>query len=97
MLTKPVAVPKPKADPRRRTRTHRKRIEAFKDAVWAREVDENGWANCFHCGRIVKRGSEFFDADVHHVLHRSTHPELRYEPLNGQLSCIECHRKGEKL
>lgn len=92
MLSTPVPQPKPKADPNKRRRTHKRRMDAFRDAVWARESDEHGWAHCGVCGGIVKRGSEFFGGEVHHRLHRSTHPELRYTPEVGMVTCRDCHR-----
>lgn len=87
------AQPKPVADPSKRTRTHKRRMQQFVDAVWARVTHADGWTNCYYCCCIVKRGSTFFGGEVHHKLPRSTHPELKYEPLNGCVACRDCHRK----
>lgn len=93
MLTKPLAQPKPKADPNKRKRTHKQKMQSFVDAVWERVNDEDGWTHCHYCRCVVKRGSEVFDGEVHHVLPRSTHPELKYEPLNGVVLCTDDHRR----
>lgn len=92
-LSLPIAQPKPLADPGKRRRTHKRRMQAFVDAVWAEVSDENGWAQCFYCPSYVKRGSYFFNGHVHHKLPRSTYPELKYEPSNGCVACEDCHRK----
>lgn len=93
MLSLPIAQPKPQSQPRRRSNLHRRLMLAFVNAVWARESDEHGWAHCHYCRHIVKRGSEFFGAEAHHLLKRSTHPERKYDPAAGVLACIDCHRK----
>lgn len=93
MLSKPIAQPKAKPDPLKRRRTHKQRMQAFVDAVWLRVSDLNGWTNCHYCLCVVRRGSRFFGGEVHHILKRSTHPELKYEPLNGCVVCRDCHRR----
>lgn len=93
MLSKPVSQPKPEVKPDRRRNLHKQRMRAFRDAVWSRVSDRYGWTNCHYCRHVVRRGSEFFGGEVDHIRPRSTHPELKYEPLNGCVTCRDCHRK----
>lgn len=93
MLSLPIAQPKPVADHGKRRRRDTRRMREFRDAVWALVSDSYGWANCYYCRSVVRRGSDIFRGEVHHILPRSTHPELKYEPANGCVSCEDCHRK----
>lgn len=95
MLTKPIACPKPKADPGRRTKTHRSRMAAFRDAVWLRDgldIGELVSAFCYVCRRYVERGNQNTPCEVHHVKSRGAHPETKYDPEVGVILCLCCHQ-----
>lgn len=86
MLALPIAQPKAKRDPNKRTRTHKQRMQVFINAVWKRVNDLNGWTNCHYCRCVVRRGSEFFGGEVHHTLKRSTNPGRKYDPAVGVIA-----------
>lgn len=99
MLSSPVAQPKAKADPRRRTRLHKTRMREFVNNVWAlfgavtwRHTICDQMAPCEGCGKTVFRRSSPFGA-VDHIKPRSTCPEEKYNPSNGKLVCERCHNE----
>jgi 5-methylcytosine-specific restriction endonuclease McrA len=47
---------------------------------------------CENCGLPLKNYSAIF---VSHIKTRGAHTEIRYEPLNANLLCLECHNKWE--
>lgn len=89
MLSKPVAVPKPKSVSRQAKDGRLAR--AFRQAVWARDGFKNGLGTysgyCARCKEPVCQGE---GGTVDHIKPRSTHPELKYEPTNGRLACMPC-------
>lgn len=95
MLTKPIPQPKAKPDPHKRMRTHRNRMEAFRDAVWKRDgldIGEIVSAFCYVCRRYLERGNLNTPAEVHHAKSRGAHPETKYNPAVGVILCLCCHQ-----
>ena|SRR3990167_4725671 len=89
----------PKPEPRSRTKARKRRedaeqLQAFRSAVWARERIEGapGHGACQQCARVVSpTGPGDYRGEVHHVKSRR-HKATRYDPANGQLLCVPCHR-----
>ncbi len=97
------ALPLPKPEPRKRVKARKqredaKRLQAFRDAVWAREqhgVYPDQWGACQRCGGFVIRTSslDWNRGEVHHIIPRSRCTKAdRYNPANGTLVCRPCHR-----
>ncbi len=95
-LSKPVAQPKPASSKGQRTRRHQSRMAKWRDAVW-RRWGLGSAAICAKCSRVVWRTSIPMGAPDH-IKPRSTSPELKYDPMNGQILCVVCHARkhGEK-
>jgi len=62
-----------------------KELQKEADSLWKQRVREH-WGNlCTVCGKIA--------ADPHHCFLKGSHPNLRYDILNGVPLCRECHTK----
>lgn len=47
---------------------------------------------CENCGKPLKN---YWAGYVSHILSRGAHTELRYDPLNSNILCYECHQIWE--
>jgi hypothetical protein len=66
---------------------------AEKDKEFYLEVWRAAPHKCYNCGcGLPKTPSNFM---FHHLLEKRNYPELRYEPLNIAILCLECHSKCE--
>lgn len=70
---------------RSRKQFHDWRIAIFKKANWKCEKcgSEQG-SYCEHCGHRIR-------LHAHHIKEYAEHPELRYDPENGEALCERCH------
>lgn len=97
MLSRPR--PQPKSASTRLTRAlarravREARLRRFTMLVWARDR-----GRCRVCHRVVRRttGLHPLRGEVHHLLTRGAHPELRYDVANGVLVCLSCHLKLQR-
>jgi hypothetical protein len=63
---------------------------SFEYELWKEVVFERDDFTCQSCG---KRGG---DLHAHHILPFAEFPHLRFAVNNGQILCVECHRKVHK-
>jgi 5-methylcytosine-specific restriction endonuclease McrA len=91
-LSKPNAVPKPKNGPSRASVAEAKGRK-FREAVWKRDGFKNGLGTysgyCVRCTRLVCQSD---NGEIDHRKPKSTHPELKYEPSNGRITCHDCNQ-----
>lgn len=75
---------------KRARRTKRSgRWKVWRDAVWAASE-----GICAECSRSVIRTDDIFAENAGHADHikpRGSHPELRFDPANGQILCSKHH------
>lgn len=69
-------------------------------ANWKAEVLRRAGDKCAKCGRVkgerckcCKMAIPFY---IHHIKSFSEHPELRYDPDNGEVLCHYCHVEEHK-
>jgi len=68
---------------------------SYRYEKWKGAVTSSNPYRCALCGR----GSLFEDGPklvVHHIKSFAQYPELKYEPSNGMVLCVDCHRKVHK-
>ena len=87
------APPKPErgSDRKRRRQARTRAGKAFREAVRQRD----GY-HCRHCGRPVRKTTDFLAdhaAHVHHLRGRNVAPEDKYNPDAAITLCGKCHRK----
>lgn len=47
---------------------------------------------CENCGKPLKEYSSVY---ISHIKTKGAHTEIRYDPLNSNILCFECHNKWE--
>lgn len=78
----------PESSKRRAIRNVRSRFtpEYFE---WLKAVWKKAGGRCQHCGAKPTKTLKF---QCHHKKSWALHPELRYDPDNGELLCFPCHK-----
>ena len=61
------------------------RKQTMNTASWSKAIKERD-GKCMDCGTTES-------LHAHHILPKSTHPELRLELSNGKTLCYACHKK----
>jgi len=65
------------------------RKQSEKDREFYNKIWQSRPHRCVVCN--VSLGSEMKTVYMDHLIEKSTHPELRYEPGNITVVCIDCH------
>jgi len=65
------------------------RKQSEKDREFYNKIWQSRPHRCVVCN--VSLGSEMKTVYMDHLIEKSTHPELRYEPDNITVVCIDCH------